>query len=164
MKKGPINSQAMSPGLYQSVITIKSLKKGEKHFRSWLIYSVKEDSIFCCCLQFDTSGSTSRFRNDYKNRRKLNCILQDFDSEKCHIHCYIQWQELARRLEVNETIDNALQLMWNKENLIVRRKMDVISFLNSRNIAFRWSDESLGSDNNGKFLGLIELLGNYDHL
>jgi hypothetical protein len=56
--------------------------------------------------------------------------------------------------------------LLNKEKeklkLLYERIIAVILFLCSRNLAFRGSDDHIGSNNNGNFLGLLELLAKYD--
>lgn len=45
---------------------------------------------------------------------------------------------------------------------VLRRVVSVVKFLAQRGLAFCGQDEILGSCNNGNFLGLIELLSQFD--
>uniref|UniRef100_A0A8C4WRC5 DUF4371 domain-containing protein n=1 Tax=Eptatretus burgeri TaxID=7764 RepID=A0A8C4WRC5_EPTBU len=45
---------------------------------------------------------------------------------------------------------------------VLKRSVSVISFLAERGLAFRGSDEIVGSRTNGNYLGLMELLAEYD--
>lgn len=45
---------------------------------------------------------------------------------------------------------------------ILQRVVEVIKFLSERGLAFRGSDELLGSSSNGNFLGLLELIAKFD--
>lgn len=45
---------------------------------------------------------------------------------------------------------------------VVRRLISVIIFISERGLAFRGENETLGSPNNGNYLGLLELISEYD--
>uniref|UniRef100_A0A671MPV2 DUF4371 domain-containing protein n=1 Tax=Sinocyclocheilus anshuiensis TaxID=1608454 RepID=A0A671MPV2_9TELE len=65
-----------------------------------------------------------------------------------------------------ETIDSDLMKQMDSEReywkQVLRRVVSVIKFLGERGLAFRGSDELLGSAHNGNFLGILELLAEYD--
>lgn len=46
--------------------------------------------------------------------------------------------------------------------MILQRILSVIRFLASRGLAFRGSEDRLGSKHNGNYLGLLELLAEFD--
>ena len=48
---------------------------------------------------------------------------------------------------------------WRK---VLKRVISVVQFLCQRNLAFCGSDEIIGSAHNGMYLGLLELLSEYD--
>jgi len=45
---------------------------------------------------------------------------------------------------------------------VLRRVVSVIKFLGERGLAFRGNDELLGSPHNGNYLGILELLSQFD--
>lgn len=45
---------------------------------------------------------------------------------------------------------------------LLKRLLSVIRFLSSRGLPFRSSNQTLGSSNNGNYLGLLELIAQYD--
>lgn len=45
---------------------------------------------------------------------------------------------------------------------VLRRVVAVIQFLAERGLPFRGDDEILGSPHNGKFLGILELISQFD--
>ena len=45
---------------------------------------------------------------------------------------------------------------------VLRRTIDVITFICERGLAFRGSDQDIGSNHNGNYLGILELLSKYD--
>ena len=58
-----------------------------------------------------------------------------------------------------------MQLFLNERSFwrnVLERLIDIVIFLSERNLAFRGSNEILGSPQNGNFLGLFELLAKRD--
>ena len=48
--------------------------------------------------------------------------------------------------------------------MLLTRILNVIVFLGERGLAFRGTSQRIGDAHNGNFLGLLELLANYDPL
>lgn len=76
--------------------------------------------------------------------------------------------ELQRRLSAEETIDKIkqkhidLEKKWCSQVFV--RLVAVVQFLSEHYLAFRSSVETLGNSHNGNFLGILELLGKFDHI
>ena len=77
-----------------------------------------------------------------------------------------RWIELERRLQKNLTIDKAIQDQINKDRehwrQVFVRIVSVVSFLCKNNLAFRGSTEKIYEENNGNFLGIIEMIAEFD--
>ena len=77
-----------------------------------------------------------------------------------------RWIELERRLQKNLTIDKALQDQINKDRehwrQVFVRIVSVVSFFCKNNLAFRGSIEKNYEENNGNFLGIIEMIAEFD--
>ena len=79
---------------------------------------------------------------------------------------YIRWREAelyqssvaSIDMQLNESIKSE-KLKWRE---ILKRIIDNILFLGERGLAFRGSTQKIGHPDNGNFLGIIELLANYD--
>lgn len=79
---------------------------------------------------------------------------------------FIDWKEFERRLHDGKTIDDEFQKNLQNEkkkwHSIIKIIIDVILFCAKHNLPLRGSSDKLGEDNNGIFLGLIELISHYD--
>nr|XP_033788702.1 zinc finger MYM-type protein 1-like [Geotrypetes seraphini] len=148
----------------------KSLPKGEKVLRTWMVYSKSKNCLFCfCCRLFadsETKAGTSVFVTGFKNWWKLNPKVPEHEQSEQHLFCLEQWKTLARGLELHKTIDRIHEVEMDKERKywrdILHRVLDVIMFLAKQNLPFRGHREDMLSTNKGNFLELIELLSNYD--
>ncbi|XP_074563704.1 uncharacterized protein LOC141820319 [Curcuma longa] len=100
---------------------------------------------------------------DWKN---LSAKLKSHEISSEHIINMNTWFDIEMRLIKNKTIDHNLQEKINKEkehwkNVLIRIII-VIKNLAKNNLAFRGTNEKIYQDNNGNFLGLIEMIAEFD--
>ena len=144
----------------------------EKRERDYLSYSPDRQSVYCfpCRLflhktplphiaQLEGSGKSLGWR-------RLYCKLKSHEDSSSHKDCMFQWRELEARLknhaQIENLIDKSLVNQASKWRDILKRILDVVLFLGERSLAFRGGSEKFGDPHNGNFLGIIELLSNYD--
>ena len=76
------------------------------------------------------------------------------------------WYELHSRLQKDQTIDKAAQRQIEKEKdhrrKVLFRIICIVKFLAKHNLAFRGTNSKLYEDSNGNFLGLVEMLAEFD--
>jgi|UniRef100_A0A2S2R6M3 hypothetical protein len=74
--------------------------------------------------------------------------------------------ELSARLNSNQTIDPAHQRVLNNETRhwqnVLERLMAIIEFLGKQCLPLRGTNDILYENNNGNFLGLVQLLAKFD--
>ena len=97
----------------------KTLKNGDEVLRSWLLYSNSHSGLYCfCCKLFQPRNDNSPFVfKPFVNYWHLNPCIYNHENSKVHKQCFDQWNELALRLQLHQTIDEEiLNLVNEKKN------------------------------------------------
>ncbi|XP_025832224.1 zinc finger MYM-type protein 1-like isoform X2 [Agrilus planipennis] len=93
-------------------------------------------------------------------------MLKIHENSTFHKKCYLSWIEAELRLKIGKTIDCQEQHLIRKEttrwNNVLSRLMHITLYLAENNMAFRGTSDKLYTPNNGKFLGLVQLLAKFD--
>ncbi|XP_047135316.1 zinc finger MYM-type protein 1-like [Hydra vulgaris] len=143
----------------------RKMKNGEIFERSWLIYSLNSDKVFCFCRKL-FGITSSPFRKGINTWEGLSKKLKEHETCSAHLKCFEHWMTLRKGIANQATIDEQQQKLLHKERVfwrsVLERILDITLFLSSRNLAFRGSDTAIGSKSNGNFLGVFELLAKYD--
>jgi hypothetical protein len=144
----------------------KELKNHEKVKRNWLIYSPSTGKVFCfACKLFGSNAMASNpfcseGFNDWKHAGQS---IPYHDNSKEHRKCLMTFM---KRSNEAGRIDSELQVQINQEKEywrgILRRLVSVIKCLAERGLPFRGDTERFGHPNNGNYLGVLELLSEYD--
>ncbi|XP_004211310.2 zinc finger MYM-type protein 1-like [Hydra vulgaris] len=102
----------------------------------------------------------------FKKWRHLTETLGIHENSVSHMKCYQQWVETEIRLKTGKTIDNEEIKIIEKDSLqwqnVILRLMNITLYLAENNMAFRGSLDKLFTPQNGKFLGLIQMLAKFD--
>ncbi|KAL6495855.1 hypothetical protein OROGR_030418 [Orobanche gracilis] len=164
----PVNGQNRS---FSNKCYTRPLRNGEKLDRPWLVYSRKNDKVFCfCCVLFKRENVMSSplttatiGYNDWKN---IYSRLNEHEKSNDHLNCLTDWMEAETRLRKKMTIDSSNEKVIEKEKMfwgeVLKRIMCVVKTLASNNSAFRGSNEKLDDPNNGIFLSIIRMIADFD--
>ena len=139
---------------------------GEKVERNWLMYSPSTGCVFCfVCKLFSinsASNSSSLATTGFDSWDHIG-RLNDHERSVQHRESLSKY---AIRLAKHETIDRCIIDSYARENSywkeVLRRVVSVVTFLVTRGLALRGSNEVFGSEHNGNYLGCLELLSEYD--
>nr|XP_047141318.1 zinc finger MYM-type protein 1-like [Hydra vulgaris] len=131
---------------FSSIYYNRKLANGETFCRRWLVYSDSKNSVFCfCCLLFDNNSKSNLVSDGFKKWRHLTETLGIHENSVSHMKCYQQWEKDSLR--------------WQN---VLLRLMNITLYLAENNMAFRGSSDKLFTPQNGKFLGLIQMLAKFD--
>ena len=138
-------------------------RNGEVVKRSWLCFSPANGRVYCffCKLM---GGMRSQFTYDgFCDWKHASHRLAVHEQSKDHIQAVLA---AASRAKGAGGIDSELKLQTDKTEqywrCILKRLVSVLKFACERGLALRGDDEIIGSAHNGNYLGLLELLAEYD--
>ncbi|MEL7308383.1 MAG: DUF4371 domain-containing protein, partial [Pseudomonadota bacterium] len=136
---------------------------GELVKRSWLCFSPSNGKIYCffCKLM---GATKSQFTDDgFCDWKHASNRLIGHEQSKDHLQAVLS---AAGRAREAGSIDSKFELQVNQIEQywrsVLRRLVSVLKFACERGLALRGDDENIGSPHNGNYLGLLELLSEYD--
>ncbi|XP_068245391.1 zinc finger MYM-type protein 1-like [Palaemon carinicauda] len=145
----------------KSSMFYRKLENSETVKRSWMVYSESSGKVYCsACKLFSTNKNafTQGF-NDWKNSKRF----EEHENSTTHRNCILA---SVFRAQKKGLLDSHLENQTEKERTywrkVLERVVAVVKFLALRGLAFRGENEVFGSENNGNFLGIIELLAQFD--
>lgn len=152
----------------------KKMKNGELVPRDWLVWSRIKQAFFCLpCKLFSTlplaQKSLLASPDGYSSERKWKKLYDrvfEHESSTSHNTSYIQWRMELRKVQSHVSLNDLLLKSIESERKtwkdILKRLFHVTMFLAERGLAFRGDSCKIGDPSNGNFLGILELLANYD--
>jgi hypothetical protein len=163
IQKGPKDkfSRRFSAAHYTRILPNK-----EKCDRDWLVYCKELDRAFCFCYKLLKKGQEKgQLQNEgFSDWAHISTRLNEVTSE--HVTNMVAWREMCTRFDKNQTIDKVAQRELEKENdhwrKVLLRIILIVKFLAKLNLAFRGSNSKLYQDNNGNFMGMVEMIAKFD--
>ncbi|XP_040195195.1 zinc finger MYM-type protein 1-like [Rana temporaria] len=143
----------------------RKLLNGELRERTWLVYSEKAKAVFCapCLLLGSSSAKCQLAQEGFSDWKNASVRLREHEDSEQHKTCFMS---INNRNTASGKMDNMLVLQQNNESEywrnVLRRVVAVVKALSSRGLAFRGTDESFGSQTNGNYLMLLELIAEFD--
>ncbi|KAK9053582.1 hypothetical protein SSX86_024656 [Deinandra increscens subsp. villosa] len=153
---------------FNNSVFTRRLPNMETCDREWLVYSKELDKLFCfCCKLFRKGVPKGGLDNEgFCDWQHVNRRAKQHESSTGHMRCMNTWVEMRQRLKENETIDKVAYGLFKKEtdywHQVILRIISLVKYLAIHNLAFRGSNEKLYQKGNGNFLGLIEMLEEFD--
>lgn len=144
------------------------LANGDQISRSWLVYSISKNSVYCfCCLLFSKNKNISALSSfGCSDWTHISQICKSHENSSLHMDSFKSWKDLKAGLNNNQTIDFGLENLMKAEvthwKNVLRRLITVVKILSTQSLAFRGSSEKLFELNNGNFLKLVEAIGTFD--
>lgn len=139
----------------------RKMINGETVNRLWLVFSPKTLDVYCgVCKLF--SESQDQFSTGYKDWKNVTTRILSHESSKDHKNALLAWSHTLRRQDIDIKWDEEVTQELSYWKTLLERIVKVIVFLAERGLPFRGKDECIGSEQNGNYLGIIELLSEYD--
>ena len=146
----------------------RTLKNGDKVFRSCLIYSNSHSGLYCFCFKlFQSRNDNSQFvSKPFINFWHQSPCIFNHENSKIHKQYFDKWKELVLRFQLHQTIDKEMQGLMDKEKHkwreILHSVVEVIKFLCKQNLPLRGHREDSNSKNHENFLETLKLLAKYN--
>lgn len=140
----------------------RKLRNGETVKRQYLVYSESEDCVFCVpCRLF--GGTTVFGQTGFSDWRHATERLNEHESSQAHRNCIMTLKERGKKLgkideKLTKQLDDEIEYWRN----VLKRVVAVVKALATRGLAFRGTDERIGSPNNGNFMMSLELIAQFD--
>ena len=104
----------------------------------------------------------------YNDWIHLGSRLKEHETSADHVLNMTTWYELRSRLQSDQAIDKTAQRQLEKEKdhrrKVLFRIFCIVKFLAKHSLTFRGTNSKLYEDSNGNFLGLIEMLAEFDQV
>lgn len=156
---------------FSSTYYQRILHNGEQLKRFWLVYSKKNDTVYCfCCRMFSSklsdSGVVSEF--GYNDWRNLLSHLKIHEKSKTYILHFSNGQEMVVKLKLNQTIDSQNQSIIVSEikhwRSVLIRLCAILRCIAAQNLSIRRTLSTIHSPHNGNFSKIIELFSLFDNV
>ena len=137
---------------------------GEKHCREWLLYSPSTGNVYCfVCLLFSTGSRTPFSGSGFSDWKHASERITEHERGILHRNAMLTW---VSRQQTSGIIDSQLSNLFESERQywrnVFRRVAAVIKFISERGLALRGANEVFGSSQNGNYMGMLELIGQFD--
>lgn len=147
--------------------TKRTLLNGDNIHRDWVVFSPSTQSVFCFVSKlFENSDMSSEFVNDgFKDWKNATRRLKYHENPAKHQNNNLTYLLRSKNIKT-QTLDSSLNNQINKEEdywrNVLRRVISIVKFLGRRGLPFRRTNQEFGSNQNGNFLGVLEVLCEYD--
>lgn len=152
---------------FSSTYFYRHMDNGERIKRTWLIYSIILNCVFCFpCKLFNKDRIARIVSSGYSDWRHCSDYFNKHESSIQHIQSVKRWSDLRLRLNRGSTIDREQQTVFEMEKrrwrAVIKRMIAIVQFLASQCLAFRGSSNVLYERNNGNFLKMVEMIAKFD--
>lgn len=136
--------------------------------RSWLIYSIKNNSLFCFCCKLFSKRNINLTSAGMANWKLASNDLTSHENSTEHLNYMKAWKELSVRLKSGTTIDEQEMALLEAERVrwraVLTRLTAIVQSLAIRNLALRGHTDTLFTPSNGNFLKEVELMARFDSI
>lgn len=141
----------------------RKMVNGEIRERTWLVYSVSKEAVFCGPCRLFNGNSTALAQDGFRDWKNAHQRLSKHEHSNEHRTCVTSFKV---RSEVLGLVDTRLALQMEDEigywRNVLKRVVAVVKALAARGLPFRGHDELFGSLHNGNYMMALELIAEFD--
>jgi len=140
------------------------LPNGEVADRDWLVYSPAKACVFCFpCTLFSSDRGAQLSGSGFTDWKNTAQYLKAHEISPKHIESVLTFcQRSADAGRVDKQLHQNMLEQRSYWKNVLTRCVATITFLCERGQSFRGSNEIVGSSSNGNYLGILELIGQFD--
>lgn len=131
--------------------------------RFWLCFSPSTGKIYCYVCKVMETNQGNLSNNGYCDWKHASERLHQHETSKEHLQAVIKLSQRGREIGC---IDKGLKQQIISESgywrQVLMRAISTIKFICERGLALRGQNEIVGSSKNGNYLGILELIAEYD--
>ena len=136
---------------------------GEKYKREWLLYSPSTGSVYCFICKLFAPKNVSHFVtregiSDWQN----TIVIDHHEKNTTHRESILTYLTRRQSVGLRQELEKQIQDVSNNWEHVLRHVIAVFRTLAERGWAFQATEERFGSWQNGNFLGILELISQFD--
>ncbi|XP_046597644.1 zinc finger MYM-type protein 1-like [Neodiprion lecontei] len=138
-------------------------KNQETVNRFWLCFSPTTGKIYCYACKLMSTQNTKLSGEGFSDCKHASDRLCEHEISKTHLESVmslLQRRRVTGRIDQELAMQEAQQIEYWRKNLKII--VSTIKFIAERGLAFRGDNQIVGSPRNGNFLGILELLAEYE--
>lgn len=139
------------------------MPNGETNIREWLLYSPSTGSLYCfVCKLLSPRPRSSRFAAQGFDDWRNPVVIEQHGKSPVHTEAMLTYLIRREHKGLTQSLDEQERRERNYWRNVLKRVVAVVKTLAERGLPFRGSHEVFGSTDNGNFLGILELISQFD--
>lgn len=128
-----------------------------------MLYSPSKGSVFCFVCKLFGSLRDNPFVNIGFDKWKKSYRISEHENSIAHREATTKW---LIRTDTTRSVNTELCRQISVETEywvnVLKRMVSVVKFIAARGLPYRGDSEIIGNNNNGNYLGILELISEYD--
>lgn len=138
-------------------------RNGELLERDWLVYSSSANALFCYVCKLFSRNNDALCTTGFTDWQNISARIGSHETSFSHrqaVNSLSQMMLKSNRIDSKLLEQNENEKMYWKNVLL--RVFEVIKFISQRGLSIFGNNETVGSVQNGNFLGILELVSKFD--
>lgn len=142
----------------------RKTRNGEIINRSWLCFSPAKRRVYCFVCKLMSPNRTQFSQDGFCDWKHASTRLMDHETSKPHLSAVVSLGLRSKEMgRIDCDLAKQADKIKNYWRSLLKRLVSIIKFICERGLALRGDNELIGSPYNGNYLGIIELIAEYDN-